>query len=641
MVPWRRRPGMNWIALARRLREPQNVAALLGWATVVVPLFALAAPWLDVAGTFGIYDWDVETSHRYLTAVSLTRYGEAPFWNPYACGGFPAWGFIEGGTNLVSPWLPAYLLLPMSLAIRVEAIGSGLLGAAGAFMAAGRFTRSHAGRALVVALWAVNGRWALQAAAGHTWHLLYAWMPWCLYVFEGGREAPTRAQAKHVVALAAIFALVLYGGGIYPLPHIVLAMGLYAAALSVADKSWAPLRLLGVAGAIGVLLAAPKLLPMLHELARSPRLIDSTEVTSARVLWLALAGDEQPLRAAPSGLSGPLPYGWHEYGIYVSAAGLAALLFFAAMARGRREAIVAGIGALFVVLGFGAFGAFAPWTLLHRLPLFASQHVPSRFFYPALLLLGCVAASGLGRVVARAKGLSGAKARWVDAGAAALVLGLALHIAFVGRDAMAESMVFPLPPVPHDETFHHARLPPYHYKVMDPALPMYPAMLGNRGVLRCYGAPPTDRIGALAVKDPEYRGEAEIIGDDGARETTGESAARSEDGRRPDNPIDERVAVAEWSPNRAVVEVRETVAHAALVYNMNYDDGWTSDYGPVIDVAGRVGVRLSGSPPPRITFVYKPRLLGAGLVLGAVGILAVALCGVFAWKGSLRGKNHL
>ena len=62
---------------------------------------------------------------------SLLRYHELPGWNPYACGGYPAWGYIEGGTILVSPFLPAYLALPLALALRVEVLGSGLLGAAG------------------------------------------------------------------------------------------------------------------------------------------------------------------------------------------------------------------------------------------------------------------------------------------------------------------------------------------------------------------------------------------------------------------------------------------------------------------------------------------------------------------------------
>src|SRR5580704_6918838 len=185
----------------------RRLARLLAWATAIAPLLVVASPWLAQTGTYGIFDWDVETSHRYLTKLSLLAYGEAPFWNPYACGGFPAWGFIEGATNLVSPWLLPDLFLPMPWALRVEALGSGLVGVVGAFALAGRFTRSPPARALVVALWALDSRWALQAAAGHTWHLLYAWMPWCFYFFE--RSARARALGPSI-GLAACFALLVY-----------------------------------------------------------------------------------------------------------------------------------------------------------------------------------------------------------------------------------------------------------------------------------------------------------------------------------------------------------------------------------------------------------------------------------------------
>ena len=566
------------------------MARLLAWATVVGPLLVVVSPWLAQTATYGIRDWDVETSHRYLQQLSLLHYGEAPFWNPYACGGFPAWGFIEGGTIVVSPWLPAYLTLPVRLALRVEVVGSGLLGALGAYAVAGRFTRSYAGRALVVALWAVDSRWALQAAAGHTWHLLYAWMPWCLYFFE--RSGERRARFRHTLALAVCFALLVYGGGIYPLPHVVVTLALYAGALAIAGRSLGPIRRLLLPGALGAMLAAPKLLPMLHEFARTPRLVESTEVTSAHVLWLAIAGREQTLRARLA----VLPYGWHEYGMYVSLAGIVILVLAVAFVWGRRETILKGIGLLFLVLAMGSFGAAAPWTLVHaHVPFFASQHVPTRFLYPSLLLLAIVAGSGLGRLVSRR--------RWLDGVGAALVLALGVDLATVARQSMVESMRLTAPSITAGETFHHEQVAPFHYKPADFAVPMYLSMLGNAGVIECYGVPLLDRIGARSVTDPGFEGEVTVTPHADAR-------------------------VVEWSPNRAVFALGAVSAGSTLVYNMNYDDGWRSEQGDVLDVDGRVGVRLE-RPAERVTLTYRPRLLAPGIVLGLLGALA---CLVLGWR---------
>ncbi len=179
-------------------------------------LTLVLAPWFKETRTFGFHDWDVQASHRYLVLLSLFRYHEFPAWNPFACGGFPAWGYVESDTIVVSPFLPAYLLLPLALALRIEVLGMAVIGAAGAYAAASRFTSSHAARALTAVIWAVNGRWALQIAAGHTWHLAYAWMPWCLFFFERARASELRARASRRILDyglgGACIAMLVYSG---------------------------------------------------------------------------------------------------------------------------------------------------------------------------------------------------------------------------------------------------------------------------------------------------------------------------------------------------------------------------------------------------------------------------------------------
>ncbi len=603
MVPLAIMNRRAWLANAIRQRTG-GLARILAWATVVAPLAVVAYPWL-AASTYGLQDWDFQTAQRYLTKVSLLEYGQAPFWNPYACGGLPAWGYIESATTLVSPWIVPYLALPLPVALRIEILGSGLVGAAGAFAVAGRFTRSHAARAFVVALWAVDSRWTLQAASGHTWHLAYAWMPWCLYFFDRGAEPGWRARS--IVALAVCIALMLYAGGMYPLPHTAVALAAYAVVLAVMERSAAgPVRL-GVAGLLGATLAAPKLLPMLHAFGPDPRLVASTEVTPWGVLWLALTSSDQSLAAH----HGSLPYGWHEYGMYISVAGVVALagtLVLSRGARGPRERALIAVGALFVVLGLGAFHPLAPWTLLHaHAPFFTSQHVPSRFLYPALLWLAIAGASGLGRWLKDPRG---------DAAAAGAVLLLAIHIAWVSRRPLVESMRLSAPPIEVREDFHHERVARLHYKAFARGGSSFLSMLANRGVLQCYGYPPIP-VGAQAITDPEYVAEATLLPPRPAESAETDSAEASP------------ARIVTWSPNRVVIDVGAAPAGTTVVYNMNYDDGWTSDRGPVVDVDHTVAVRWPGAESAggehTVTLVYRPRLLAAGLLLAMVGALFSAL----------------
>src|SRR5687768_9961908 len=114
----------GWFAKLSR-RELLGVVA--GLAIPIVALLYVTGPMLADFSTYGFHDWDVETAYRYITVQSLAH-GEGPWWHPWLCGGVPAWGYVEGAPNLVSPYLPLYLLADVRTAIRLELLGQGVLG---------------------------------------------------------------------------------------------------------------------------------------------------------------------------------------------------------------------------------------------------------------------------------------------------------------------------------------------------------------------------------------------------------------------------------------------------------------------------------------------------------------------------------
>lgn len=589
-------------ALARV--APERAAALaLAWLTVVLPCLIVTWPWWTTRDTFGFHDWDVQTSHRELAIRSLVDHGEWPGWNPYACGGFPAWSYVESGTNVVSPWLPLYLGLDVRLALRLEVLGMALLGALGTFLVAGRFTASLGARAMVVALFAVNGRWGLQTAAGHTWHLAYGLLPWAMYWFERAREP--RAGLGPLVGLGATFALLVYAGGIYPLPHTVLLLSLWAALLALQDRALAPLRTLALGGAIGVGLSAPKLLPMLATFQRAPRHIASDERLDLSALWTLLTSRQQGFFDRPAAVS---PYGWHEWGMYVSLPGAVLLAVALVGAPGRRESLLKLVALAFIVLGLGSFHALAPWRLLHEhAPIFRSQHVPSRFLYPAVLLTGLLVASWLGALVAR----GAPRRRWLDAALAGAALALACDVASVAQKPMASAMVLRAPPITPRAEFRFEQRPPFQYRPRDWAGPMYLAMLANTGVIDCYGTPPFEERGAIAASDRRYRGEVYL-------EPRGEAR------------------IERWSPNGATVRVSGAAPGARLIYNMNHDRGWTARVegaNPttlrVVDEQHRVAVDVPAGDSV-VVLSYRPIGLRAGVLLLLVTVAALAAAALHA-----------
>jgi hypothetical protein len=260
--------------LTGEARAWRLLAGVLAAGILAGLLYFVLAPMLADFSTYGFHDWDVATAYRYITVLSL-EHGEAPFWHPYLCGGVQAWGYSEGATNFASPYLPIYLWFDVRTAIRLEVLGQGLLGLAGAYAFASSFTTSHALRAFVAALFVLNGRWALQAAVGHTWHLQYALMPWAFFLFE---RALARPSLRFAAGAGAMMALQCFWGGIYPLPHTALFLSLYAVARAGLDRSPRPLVALAVAAGTSVGLAAPKLFAAIDQLQVLPRLIESKEV---------------------------------------------------------------------------------------------------------------------------------------------------------------------------------------------------------------------------------------------------------------------------------------------------------------------------------------------------------------------------
>jgi hypothetical protein len=579
-------------------RRGYDAARGLGLLVLVAAALVLLSPLFERFDTHGFHDWDVSTAYRHVTTVSLLEYGEAPWWHPWLCGGFPAFGHPEGATNLVSPYLPLYLLTDVRVALRLEVLGATLTGLLGAFFLARRFTASAALCAFVALVAILNGRWSLQAAAGHTWHLQYAWLPWVLLLFD--RSAGS-GRLRDAALAGGCLALMVFMGGVYPAPHAALLLLVYAAALALVRRSSRPLLALAVAGATGLGFSAPKLAAVYDTLRQAPRLIESTEAIGPSSLLVMLTDRSQLLLFPPI----PTPaYGWHEWGLYIGWVPLLCLLPGVLLARGPREQALKACALGLLVLGLGAFHAWSPWALLHRLPPFSSQHVPSRFHFPMLLAAGLLFASWAEGRLRRSR-----RRPRIEAFLLAAVALLAFDLAGVGRRAFATAFLQERPArIEAAARFEQRRHPTARYRVSDWAPPALLSMLANQGLIDCYGVPNTLRVGARGVEDPDYRGAAWVADGPGSAE------------------------VSDWSPNRALVRYQGARPGSLLVYNMNFDPSWRADGRPALEHGHAVAARLPGGDGT-LEFRYVPRTLRYSLWLPA---LTLAGCLAVGGLGSRR-----
>ncbi|MDP9034635.1 MAG: hypothetical protein M3O50_07485 [Myxococcota bacterium] len=585
------REKLGWVFVA---------TTVLSWLIILGMIAFVLAPILSDASRLGGHDWDQMEAHRYLVTKTIVRFRQFPFWNPYACGGHPNWGGIESGTTIVSPWFPFYMTMSLPHAIRVEVIGSALVSAVGCWLLAGRFTRSPALRALVVVAFAVNGRWALQIASGHTWHLAYGLTPWALYYYDravGAYAGCNRPRRRDPVLAGACLGLMVYLGGIYPLPQTIVLIALYGVFLASVLHSFRPITAGLTTGLVALGFSAPKLFPVIDTVMRYPRLVDSNETLDLTAFVQILTSHTQDMWSRPANVG---PYGWHEFGMYVGWFVVIVIVGGCWVARGTREVPLKWAGLILIVLGFGSFDPHAPWPLLHHLPIFRSQHVPTRWQYPGLLLLITVSAATMERALRR----SGMGRPFLEIVCVAVVAWAARDIGEVARQPVTHMFGNPGPTFAESTgPFHtETRLPPELNFAPDYAPPSLPAEMTNIGTIDCGTFPglnvyvPHDQsghvpgLGAKGRGDPAYKGEV-FVGE-------GKGVA----------------TFASWSPNAMTVQVHGARPGEHVVINQNWDPGWSANGKPALDMADTIAAELKG-PDETVVFRYWPRFLNLGLAV--------------------------
>jgi hypothetical protein len=340
---------------------------------------------------------------------------------------------------------------------------------------------------------------------------------------------------------------------------------------------------------------------------------------SLQALVQALVAQGQDIGSRPA----PIPqWGWHEYGMYIGWIPVLSLIMLIGASQQARERALRFAAIVAFVLGLGHFHEYAPWPLLHQLPVFSSHHVPTRWLYPALLLFGIVAAASGER------GLEccGRHRRLAELALLALIAYVALDMSAQSFQPMRHAFWMEMPEIAVAPEFRqHRRVPrELQYRRLDYAPPALPAMFAGVGIIDCTLQPalnlwapkrPNGRpsgMGAIGVDEAGYRGEAFLV--------SGVGDAR----------------ITRFSPNEVRVSVKGAHPGDLLVLNQNWDPGWRVNDAAATDHEDRVAIRINQSEA-RFTFRYRPPFLILGLLLFA-GTIAVLLL-VKARRGGARGGS--
>jgi hypothetical protein len=549
-------------------------------------------------------DWDQHILY-YAAVLRNAAFGDLPFWNPWYCGGNVLWANPQ--VSLVSPVYLLALVMPLTLAMKINILAHYLVGCLGMHLIVRRIigVRSAAATVFLVALFVCSGAIALHLRAGHTVYLPVLLLPLVVYCFWQASAGRTRS----VVLGGAVVGFSILNGGMHVAPLTAVLLGALGFGSLAFGRRVTPLVLAGAMFVLGCAYAAPRIVPAVAFIRSADfhdtRPVKAPDFMSAEMLRTAFFDSSQhTLRGKVT--PGVQLYGWQEYGNYLGWFGAALALGSAGwiiVFRRRREHWREGASAfalvVVILLTAGEFATYAPAKALRQMPLFSSFRIPSR--YTMLVpLVGAVCAAFAVR------GLEAARlaARWRTLIAITCVIGVC-QLAFVNRQLFQD--LFILSADTQWRLFERATPTVVPESVVTPGGPrvhrtfMFDSMLAGVSPLDCYEP--------LQVAQTAHPGVVAIQSADNVaffRQT--------------------------FSPNR--VQASVVVGHdpARVVLNQNFAAGWTTNVGPVVrdPASNRPSAVLPAGYAGPIAFTFVPPGLWIGLVICAV---AVAIS-ISAWRAA-------
>ncbi len=578
-------------------RRALLLCALYGALSVV-----FCAPLFEHPNGLGTNDWDQHLFYYGAVLKNVVEYGQAPFWNPWYCGGNVLWQNPQVG--LLSPVYPLTALVPLQLAMKINIVLHYWIGFLGMHVLLTRvvglaFLPSVVYLATLVT---AAGGPAIHIAVGHSVFLPGFYMPAQLYFLF---RAFKTGAVKDALVAAGILALMVFNGGVHILPMAFASIGIFAVLAAGMTRRLRPLALSLIFVVAGLAYAAPKLLPV------------SLFVTGDR-FWDTRNPTEHPDRMTlemvahtyldpGQNLRLKLPeqrHGWHEYGNFIGWFSAVLLIGGVALGLWGRGAPDAWFGRALAltavcmfVLSLGEFGAWAPASLLKHVPLFSSFRIPSRYTIVALLF-GAVA---LGWVL-RGFALE-ARAATVQRVATLVCIFAAGHLMLVNRAQFKG--VFSVEPF--DTTFHWMSGPTQglvtdaESSAYTRNSPMLRALMEDRPFYYCY-----ESLQLVRTSNPT------------------QALLSTEDGTKP--------VTAAFTPNRVDFTLVGGPDPARLALNYNWAEGWTSTAGAIDHDPDRIAsVPLPPGKTGRFSFSFVP----PGLWAGTAACLAALSLSWIAWRRRL------
>jgi hypothetical protein len=591
--------------------EPRPWLAVLAFSALGLVLLRGSFERFDHIGG---KDWNAFVGQAQAELTIMRDYRQLPLWNPWRGGGQVA--MAEPESMFFSPATPLAMLVGVVPAFKLLLLPTFVLGCLGMWALAGHLGLTGLARAVPALVLFGSSIFPLYVCSGFpNWLAGMALLPWLVLFHRRSVD-----DGRWIFAAAAAYAGLVFCGSIYQFVFFPLYLALDAACLVLSRRSTRPFLTAAAVVALGVGLAAVRVVPLLEVYGQFPRELPVTNryLTPALVVR-SLLGTEVPnlwYLWGPWVRDGEARVYWTEAGSYIGPPAL--VLAAAGAVLGARQSwpfVVAAVSFVWMALGSGTQPSL--WDALHRLPVLGSMQAPSRLILLVTFALSVLAGHGF-QAGERALAASARVPARLRRGLSLLALGATLGpMVVVNAPITADAFIVGRPPGLDGGTwFTPPRPRPPFVQVRVVQHPrefggsLYTAVLRNQGNLISTTALPTCR-GTRPHGAKDYRGEAYLASGSGT-------------------------AVPTITPNDIRVRV-EADRDDVLVINQCFFPGWRAEggvSGPVFPGPGDVlAVRVpAGRHDVRLR--YRPRSVAVGAGISALTWLGVLVTG---WRA--RGRR--